>query len=116
MSFAKLHNTPSAAFTFITPEGFTYEKPVDLVKVNGLDKVYKVNALYINKKGQFGDEPVVITDDCIVNAPAHLVEAVKVILFDEKSVQMINDGKVGFKFYEYKNSKGNQIGLTWVDL
>ncbi len=116
MSFANLHNAVIAVFNFDTPEHFTYEKPIDLVKENGLEKVYKVNAIYINKRGKYGDEPVVVTDECIVNAPSHLVDAVKGILVDDKSVQMINDGKVGFKFYEYKNAKGDQIGLTWVDL
>ncbi len=116
MSFAKLHNTAVANFNFETPAHFTYQKPIDLVQENGIENVYKVNAIYINKKGKYGDEPVVITDECIVNAPSHLVDTVKNILLDDHSVQLINDGKVGFKFYEYKNSKGDQIGLTWVDL
>lgn len=116
MSFAKLHNTPSASFNFATPDSFEYRKPSELVAANGTDKVYKVNALYINKKGQFGDEPVIITDECIVNAPSHLSDAVKGILLDDNSVKMINDGKVGFKLYQYENKFGTQYSVSWVDL
>lgn len=116
MSFAKLHNTAVASFNFETPAHFTYQKPVDLAQEKGLDHVYKVNAIYINRKGKYGDEPVIITDECIVNAPSHLVDTVKNILTDENSVKLINDGKVGFKLYEYENKKGVQHGLTWVDL
>lgn len=116
MSFAKLHNVAIAHFDFETPSDFEYKKPAHLVVEHGVDKVYPVKALYINKKGQYGDEPVIVTDEFILNAPSHLVDSVKGILLDEKSVKMINDGKVGFKFYEYKNSKGNQVGVTWVDI
>lgn len=115
MSFANKHNAKANPFTFVTPESHEYMKPVDLVAQNGIDAIYKLNAIYVNKKGQFGDEPVFITDNEIVNAPSHMMDTVNNILNDDESVKMIVDGKVTFKFYEYKNKKGDQVGITFLD-
>lgn len=116
MSFANKHNVVVASFDFETPDNFEYKKPANLIAEFGDDKVYPVKAIYINKKGKFGDEPVIITDEFILNAPSHLAESCKVILQDETSVKMINDGKVGFKLYGYTNNFGQQYGVTWVDV
>lgn len=115
MSFANKHNAKANPFTFATPDSHEYMKPADLVAQNGVDSVYKLNAIYVNKKGQFGDEPVFITDNEIVNAPSHMMETVNNILNDDESVKMIVDGKVTFKFYEYRNKKGDQVGITFLD-
>lgn len=114
-SFAKKHNVKPSPFTFQTPENHPYKKPIELVTEFGLDKTYKVNAFYINKGGKFGDEPVIVTDDFILNAPSHLVGMVKEVLEDSESINLVLDGQVYFKFYEYENSKGSQVGVTWVD-
>ena len=115
MSFANKHNARRNPFTFVTPEHFTYTKPATLAATNGLDTVYKLNAIYVNKKGQYGDEPVFVTDNELVNAPSHMIDTVNDILTDSESINLILDGQVYFKIYEYKNSKGNQHGITFVD-
>lgn len=116
MSFAKKHNTVVTHFDFETPSDFDYKKPANLIVEYGEDKVYPVKAIYINKKGQFGDEPVIVTDEFIVNAPSHLVDSIKEIFEDENSVKLINEGKVGFKLYSYENKFGTQYSVTWVDV
>ena len=115
MSFAAKHNTRPNPFTFETPETHTFTKPATLAVTNGLDHVYHLRAIYVNKGGQFGDEPVFITDDEMVNAPTHMMEMVNGILDDGESINLVNDGEVYFKLYEYKNKFGTQHGITWVD-
>ena len=115
MSFANKHNAKPNPFPYVTPETHLYVKPSVLAAQNGLDKVYKLNAIYVNKKGKFGDEPVFATDNELVNAPQHMMDAVNDILNDSESINLVIDGQVYFKLYEYENSKGKQVGITWVD-
>lgn len=114
-SFANKHNAKPNPFTFETPEHFQYAKPFDLVQQNGIDEVYKLNAIYVNKKGAYGDEPVLVTDNELVNASSSLMESINGILDDSESINLIIDGKVFFKFYEYNNKYGLQHGVSWVD-
>lgn len=116
MSFAKRFNKVKARFVYKVPEETPFASPSELVELNGIDKVYPLRACYINKKGYYGEEAVLITDTHFVNAPKHILEVAKDILNDEQSIQLINDGKVGFKLYQYVNKFGKQIGIEWVDL
>ena len=115
MSFANKHNVRVNPFTYETPETHTYAKPADLVRVNGLDAIYSLNAIYVNKKGMYGDEPVLVTNNELVNAPSSMMETINGILNDSESIHLINDGEVRFKFYEYTNKYGKQHGVTWLD-
>ena len=116
MSFAKKFNTVKNSFDFKPSDDAPYIKPSELVHLNGLDAVYKLRACYINKKGLYGVEPVLITNTHRINAPTHLAETVEDILKDAGSVELINAGKAGFKFYQYENRYGTQHGVQWVDL
>lgn len=115
MSFANKHNVRVNPFTYETPKTHQYAKPADLVRVNGLDAIYALNAIYVNKKGMYGDEPVLVTNNELVNAPSSMMDTINGILSDSESINLINDGEVGFKFYEYTNKYGKQYGVTWVD-
>lgn len=116
MSFAKKFNTTKAHFTFVPNENTPFVKPVDLVGQNGINKVYMLKGCYINKKGLYGDEPVLISDTFFVNAPTYLCETINTVLNDEASINLINHNKVGFKFYQYENKFGKQLAIEWVDL
>ena len=116
MSFAKKFNTVKPSFDFKPSDDAPYIKPSELVQLNGLDTTYPLRACYINKKGLYGNEPVLITDTHLINAPTHFAETVENILKDENAVKLINAGKVGFKFYQYENRYGTQHGVQWVDL
>ena len=116
MSFANKHNAKANPFTFKTPEMHPFVKPSDLVVDNGIEQVYVARAMYINKNGQFGDEPVIVTDNFIMNAPRHMVDMVNGVINDGESTQLINNGEVAFKLYEYTNKYGKQYGVTWVDV
>lgn len=115
-TFTKKHGTGGKLFAFEIPEGMGYTDLKDLANRHGLEPVYKVNALYINKKGKFGDAPVIATDTDLVNAPQHLLDTVLEVLADQASRLMIDNGEVGFKIYKYKNQYGENFGLEWVDI
>ena len=116
MSFAKKFNTAKAQFIFEPNENMAFFKPSEMVQTNGIDNVYTLRGCYLNKKGLYGNEPVLITETHFINAPSHLAETIQSVLKDENAVKLINAGKVGFKFYEYENKYGTQLGIEWVDL
>ena len=116
MSFAKKFNTAKAQFTFEPNEITPFAKPSELVRTNGIEHVYTLKACYINKKGLYGNEPILITETHFINAPSHLAETISNVLKDENAVKLVNLNKVGFKFYEYENKFGAQLGIEWVDL
>jgi hypothetical protein len=87
-----------------------------MVTEYGLDVQHPVNALYINTKGLFGPQPLVVTDKEVVNIPAHLLDMFKEILQDKESIKAVNDSVVAFKIYEYNNTKGIQYSISWADV
>lgn len=115
MPFTNIDNTRNPnKFTFEVPEDFEYKNLRNLVATYGIDYRHKVNALFINTKGAFGDQPVIATGRELVNAPQHLTEQVKEILKDDENLSRINNGVVGFEVYEYENQYGTQYGLYWI--
>ena len=117
MTFSKKHNTTGYKFSFEIPEDFEYYDLKQLVKkYKTVNKNYRINAIYINRKGQFGHQAVLATDDELVNAPLHMTDTFKEILSDSDSIGMIESGVAGFKIYTYENQYGKQAGLEFVDL
>lgn len=114
-TFAKKHNAGVRLFLFEIPEHFTYKDLKQLATEHGLKAEHKVNAIYINKKGMYGDQPVIATNEALVNAPHHMVDQVREILSDAESVNLINGGYVGFKLYTYENKHGQQYAIEWID-
>ena len=105
-------------FDFTIPENFEYKSLSDLYSTKGSEAVYTVKALYINTKSKFGKSPVIATTECLVNAPAHLMDIVNVMLMDEEVIDAINNNKFGFKIYQYEDKKFNRIcySINWVDI
>lgn len=116
MSFTKKHGSGGKLFTFEIPTHFEYTDLRQLAEKNSLETVYQVNAMFINTKGKFGDAPVLVTNNEIVNAPQHLTNVIKDVLADGESISLVNNGCVGFKIYTYENHYGLNYGLEWVDL
>jgi len=114
-TFAKKHNAGVRLFLFDIPEHFTYKDLKQMAAEYGLKAEHKVNAIYINKKGLYGDQPVIATNNELVNAPHHMTEQVKEILADAESVNLVNGGYVGFKLYTYENKHGTQYAIEWID-
>lgn len=78
------------------------------------DKIYIVHALFINTKSRFGEAPVIVTSDYMVNTPKHLLETVKQMMNDSEVVKLINSRKVGFKIYSYRGKNGMGYSVEWV--
>ena len=115
--FASKHNSAlERPFTFEIPEEFKYTDLKSMAAKYGIKSPFVIHAIYINKKGHFGDQPVLATDNELVNAPHHLMECVNDILADAESINLINRGHVGFKIYTYDNKYGTNYALEWVDL
>ena len=117
MSIAKKYNKMNP-FTFQTPKDFEYVSLETLFSKNGAKTVYPVKALYINKKSQYGDAPVAITDTCMVNLPAHLLDTVNEMFEDEELISGVNNDLFGFIIYSYypRNNNKKCYSVTWVDI
>ena len=110
-------NATIAYFTYDKEKKREYVKLEDLFKEYGKDKQYKVLGLYINES-KFGEQGSAVLDDVQVNLPKHLVPVIKEICSNEKLVEDINEGKVGFEIYEYMPTNYNitAYAIRWVDI
>ena len=125
-SFARKYNK-SRLFD-INTEGFEYVALPDMYQFalkecdgdveSAEDYPFVVRGIYINTKGLYDPAPVVAIEDCYVNLPAHLTEICKSILADPAAIRAINDGKVGFTIYRYKQNRFNKecYSVRWVDM
>lgn len=75
---------------------------------------YTILAVFINKKGKFGDQGVLITNDFQVNLPPHLLDLSQELRQDEEVIEAINNRELAFEIYQYngKNGKGYSINLV----
>lgn len=102
----------------VDTSSFNYESLADMFNNDGAGVVYPLTAIYINRKGKFGDSPVLATDKCFVNAPSHMLDTARDILADDEAIAAINNGEVGFVIYPYHAEKFNRecFGINFVDL
>lgn len=86
------------------------EKERDYIKLGELDmsKTYPIEALFINTKGKFGDQGVIISDDYIVNLPQHLTEMIEDMRQDAEMIEAINQRLFDFEIYEFESKKYNR--------
>ena len=116
MSLSKFNKNKNK-FTWEMPENSPFEKLSTLAEVNGLNKKYVIRGMYINKKGDFGEQPVVLLDDIFVNLPTHLTDVVYEMLDDEDVIDAINGERAGFKIYTYKDKNNiTRYSVEWIDL
>lgn len=83
------------------------------------EATHKVLGLFVNTKGKYGSEPnAIIENNLIVNLPRHLLETVNELLDDDRYIDYIKAGHVGFTIYQYHSSKYNKdaYSVTWYDL
>ena len=87
------------------------EKEREYIKLGELDssKTYPIEALFINTKGKFGDQGVIISGDYIVNLPNHLTEMIEDMRQDAEMVEAINDRLFDFEIYEFESKKYNRV-------
>ena len=120
MSFAEKHN--KTRIFEIETEGLEYSKPEEAFNEYGKDAVYRLDALFINRKGMYDDAPVAVVtinnDQFMLNMPAHMTEEVEKILADSTDIKDIKSGKVGIKLRPYHQKKFNRdcFGQEFVDI
>lgn len=87
------------------------EKEREYIKLGELDtsKTYPIEALFINTKGKFGDQGVIISGDYIVNLPQHLTEMIEEMRQDAEMVEAINQRLFDFEIYEFESKKYNRV-------
>ena len=102
----------------VDTEGLEYISLDQLFAENGENRVYPIRAMYINRKGLYEDAPVYVTDDCMMNIPAHMTDTTEAILSDVEAIQAIRDGKVGVKIYHYFQKKYQRecFNVSFVDI
>ena len=110
-------NESIAYFVYDREKERPYVNLKDLYEEYGKDKVYQVLGLYINE-GKFGEQGSAVISDNQVNLPKHLVPVIKEIRSNEKLVDDINQGLVGFKIYKYHAKKYgvDAYSIRWVDI
>lgn len=103
-------------FEFEAPESFEFKNLKD-VYAPDIENRFKVNAMYINTKSMYGNAPVIITDNEMLNIPQHLTETVETMILDEELVQEVNNGSVGIEIYEYTSKKwGKHYSVNFIEL
>lgn len=85
-----------------------------LVNENGIDSVYTIHALFINNKSRYGNAPIIVIDNYMVNAPRHLLSVVEDMRNDPEMIELINERKIGFKIYSYQGKNGSGFSVEWV--
>src|SRR5699024_435609 len=112
--FAKYNK--GSGFDFETPEHFKYKNLKELYHPN-IDNTFKINAMFINTKSKFGNAPVVVTDNELINLPMHLTGTVEQMISDDEIVQAVNNGKAGIEIYEYTSNKwGTHYSVEFVEI
>lgn len=81
-------------------------------------KEHTVLAMYINTKGKFGTTATILSGDCFINLPQHLVETITNMINDSEVIEAVNNGNLGIVIYEYFSNKYNKkcYSINWVDL
>ena len=120
MSFAEKHN--KTRIFEIETEGLEYLSPEEAFNEYGKEAVYRLDALFINRKGMYDDAPVAVVkinnDQFMLNMSAHMTEEVEKILADQTDIKDIKAGKVGLNFRPYHQKKFNRdrFGQPSVDI
>lgn len=115
MSFANNLNK-GTKFEFRIPETHKYKKLSELLNENGEGFVYGLKAVYINTKSKYGESPVLVTENELVNVPKHLLDVCNTIRTETEYIKVVNEGKLGFKIYSYQKDTHTYYSIEWVDL
>lgn len=105
-----LNSQATVKFDRMSDKERPFKKLSDLIAENGNeDATYLVDGCYINTKGKFGDNGVIVSGDINIDIPAAGVESVRAILESEEHIAAINAGKMYVRPYSYKSTKYNKV-------
>ena len=117
MSFASKYSHATPLFNVRIKEP-AYTSLADLFSEYGNDHVFPIAAIYINTKGMYGPQAVIVmNENTLVNLPSHLLKVCRDMIQDPEAVEAINNGNAGFKIYQYTGKNGNcGFSVDWVDI
>lgn len=117
------------AFRDVNTDGMEYVSLADIYDKEHPNKVFKIQAIYINPKSSLGKSAVAVGIDKQYNLPNFEVETVEEMLQDSDVIDAIKAGKVGFTIRPYTNNwskvdaNGQKLekprtfyGIDWVDM
>lgn len=99
----------------INTEDFEFTTLKKLYEQNGKDKQYSLLSLFINTKSRFGDAPILIIQDYLINAPSFLLDTARTIMNDDELCESINNDKVLFTIEEFTNKNGVGYSVKWSE-
>ena len=90
----------------VNSDGFPFTTLKEVIEENG-HKTLVVNGVF-SYKAKYGTRPVLIADGLKIHLPDHCLKDVENIVSDSVAIDLINNGKCGFKTSEYTDDKGNK--------
>lgn len=116
MKITEKYNRGGRRFTYQMPEGASFYKLEEVYRNTQIVKPCICNGFYISTKGQYGEQPVVLSDGFFVNLPKHWVETIKEMLNDEEVIKAVNNNKVYFDIEKYQKDGKDLYSIIWIDL
>ena len=94
-----------------------FMKLSEFVSEFGTDDIVKVVGMYTYNKFQYGEKGIIITPNCNIYVPEHLIPMIKEVIADDSLVAAVNEGKCGLKIRSYEDNKGiTRWSATFVDI
>lgn len=97
----KKFNKVVATYNYELNDDYTFISLEDLFTSVGENSAFRILGFYTSNAGKYGEAPVVVIKNYLVNLPKHLLEQVKEIMADEETTELINAGKCAFEIYTY---------------
>lgn len=97
----KKFNKVVATYNYELNDDYTFISLEDLFTSTDENSAFRILGFYTSTAGKYGEAPVVVIKNYLVNLPKHLLEPVKEIMADEEMTELINAGKCAFEIYTY---------------
>ena len=83
-----------------------FMKLSEFVQEFGTDDIVTVLGMYIHNKTKFGEKGIIITPNCNIDCPEHMIDMIKEVIASDEMVAAVNAGKCGLKIKSYEDKKG----------
>ena len=95
-----------------------YWKTREMFEMNGPDKVYTIQGIYINdlsgNRDALTDESAAIAvDDRYITVPTFQIKEIQAMLDSQEAIKCIRAGHAGCTIEEYTNKFGTNYKLVW---
>ena len=101
---------------------YEYDLPEDKRNFYNLSEIYnsgvyhkEVKGFFINTKGKYGENAIVVSDDCFISLPQHLTEVVKKMMHNTTITELINKGMIYLRIRPYNKGNNTYYSVVWLD-